>query len=123
MPPIELDVEVAHLQHALAGLAADGERFGQQHVERFAARDALTELVGLRAQLLVRVLFDRRFERIDRRNGLLILLDQPLVATAKNLLKETGGHRISVCVAVSAGRTLDAPEFGEPRRLKSMGEI
>jgi hypothetical protein len=34
----------------------------------------------------------------------LILLDQPLIAAAKNLLKETGRHRISVCVAASDGR-------------------
>jgi hypothetical protein len=33
----------------------------------------------------------------------LVLLDQPLIAAAKNLLKETGRHRISVCVAASAG--------------------
>jgi hypothetical protein len=36
----QLDVEVAHLQRALAGLAHDGERLGQQIVERLAVRDA-----------------------------------------------------------------------------------
>ena len=40
----QLHVEVAHLQHALAGLADDGERLGQQRVERFALRDAALEL-------------------------------------------------------------------------------
>ena len=34
----QLHVEVAHLQHALAGLAHDGERLGQQRVERLALR-------------------------------------------------------------------------------------
>ena len=32
----QLHVEVAHLQRALAGLAHDGERLGQQRVERLA---------------------------------------------------------------------------------------
>jgi hypothetical protein len=36
----QLDVEVAHLQRALAGLAHDGERLGQQRVERLAVGDA-----------------------------------------------------------------------------------
>ena len=72
---MRLHVEVPHFQHALAGLPAHRERFGQQPVERFAARDALTEFFGLGPQLLVRVLLDRRLESIDRRNGLLVLLD------------------------------------------------
>jgi hypothetical protein len=80
-----------------------GERFRKNHVERFAARHALAEFVRLRAQLNVRVFLDGRLEGIDRRNGLLVLLDQPLIAAAKNLLKETGRHRISVCVAASTG--------------------
>ena len=40
----QLHVEVAHLQRALAGLAHDGEGFGQQLVERRAVGDALLEL-------------------------------------------------------------------------------
>ena len=36
----ELHVEVPHVQHAAAGLADDGERFGQQIVERLAVRRA-----------------------------------------------------------------------------------
>ncbi|MGF6635772.1 hypothetical protein OKW39_002923 [Paraburkholderia sp. MM6662-R1] len=71
----QLHVEVAHLQHPLAGLAADRERFRQDLVERFAARDALAEFTRFGAQLVIRQLLDLRLERIDRRDGLLILLD------------------------------------------------
>jgi hypothetical protein len=83
----QLHVEVAHLEHAAARLAAHRERLGQQLVERLAGRDPLTELVRLAAQLVVRQLFDLRFERIDRRDGLLVLLDEPLVAAAENFLE------------------------------------
>ena len=37
----ELHVEVPHVQHAAAGLAHDGERLGQQVVERFALGEPL----------------------------------------------------------------------------------
>jgi len=82
----QLHIEVTHLQHAFARLAADRERLGQQLVERLATTDALPEFRRFRAQLIVRQLLDLRFERIDRRDGLLILLDEPLIAAAKNLL-------------------------------------
>ena len=44
----QLDVEMAHRQRPLAGLADDGERLGQHVVERLAVGDALLELGGLR---------------------------------------------------------------------------
>jgi hypothetical protein len=46
----QLHVEVAHAEHALAGLAHHGEGFGQQVVERLARGHALAEFVGLAAQ-------------------------------------------------------------------------
>ncbi len=49
----QLHVEVPHVEHAAAGFADDGEGFRQQVVERFAVGDALAELGGLAAQLLV----------------------------------------------------------------------
>ena len=39
----DLHVEVTHVQHALAGLAAHGEHFGQHVVERLARGEALFE--------------------------------------------------------------------------------
>ena len=47
----QLHVEVPHVQHAAAGLADDGEGFGQQVVERLAVGEPLAELGGLAAQL------------------------------------------------------------------------
>ena len=47
----ELHVVVAHPEHALARLAADGEGLGQEVVERRAVVELLLELGRLRAQL------------------------------------------------------------------------
>jgi hypothetical protein len=71
----QLHVEVAHFQRPLAGLAAHREGLRQELVERLATRDALAEFTRFGAQLVVRQLLDLRLERIDRRDGLLILLD------------------------------------------------
>ena len=49
----QLHVEVPHVEHAASGLAYDGKRLGQQVVERLALGEALAELRGLGAQLLV----------------------------------------------------------------------
>ena len=50
----ELHVEVPHVQRAAAGLAHDGERLGEEVVERSRpGRRALAELDGLRPELLV----------------------------------------------------------------------
>ena len=59
----ELDVEVAHVQHAPAGFADHGERLDQQVVERFAFRQPRAELRRLGAQLLVGQRLNRRLER------------------------------------------------------------
>src|SRR5262245_4068983 len=49
----ELNVEVPHVEHAPARLADDREHFRQELVERLTVDDALLELGGLAAQLLV----------------------------------------------------------------------
>ena len=43
----ELDVEVPHVERAAARLADDGERLGQQIVERLAGGEPFAELGGL----------------------------------------------------------------------------
>ena len=45
----QLHVVVPHVQHAAAGFADDGERFGQEVVERLAVGEARAELGGLGA--------------------------------------------------------------------------
>ena len=65
----DLDVEVAHAEHALAGLADDRKRFGQQVIEQLACREAAAKLFGLRAKFVVGERFDLRFEYIDSFDG------------------------------------------------------
>ena len=50
----ELDVEVPHAEHAAPGLADEGERVGQQVVERLALVGADAEIVAALAQAGVR---------------------------------------------------------------------
>ncbi|MEJ0003271.1 MAG: hypothetical protein WDN30_06360 [Pararobbsia sp.] len=52
--------------------------------------------------MLVAELLHLRLERIDRGDIFLILLDQPLIAAAKEFFKNTGNHRI-VCVVTRVG--------------------
>ena len=84
----QLHIEVTHLQYAPAGLATYREGFRQKLVERFALGEAFLEFRCLGLQLRIRQFFHCRFERIDGANGLLVLLDQPLVAAAENLGQE-----------------------------------
>ncbi len=79
----ELDVEVAHLQHALAGLAHQREGLGQQRVERLAGSDAGAELVGLGAQGVVGQCFVLRLQRVDALDRTAVLLEQAVVARAE----------------------------------------
>ena len=73
----QLHVEVPHVQHPPAGLADDGKRLDQQVVHRGAVGDALAELGGLGAKLLVGEGADLRFERADLADARL----QPLELT------------------------------------------
>ena len=81
----QLDIEMTHFQHPLAGFAADREGFLEQGIERLAVGDALFELRRLGLQLGVGEFLDDSLERIDLAYGLLILLEQSRVAAAKNL--------------------------------------
>ena len=60
----QLDVEVPHVQHAPAGLAHDGERLGQEIVERLAFGGPLAEFDGLVTKLLVRERLHLRLEPV-----------------------------------------------------------
>jgi len=50
----------------------------------FAARHALPEFVGFSAQLFVAERLDLRLKSVDRYDGFLVLLDEALVAAAKD---------------------------------------
>ena len=87
-----LHVEMAHLHHALGTFAHHGKSFGQQVVQRFAARHPVLELLRLGAQLLIAELFVLRLHRIDARYDFAVLLEQAIIATAKNFGEEIGCH-------------------------------
>ena len=53
----ELDVEVAHVEHAAAGFAANGEGFNQHVVEGVAVGDALLEFGGFLRLIRHRTVF------------------------------------------------------------------
>jgi len=83
----QLDIEVAHAEHPLAGFAHDGEGFGQQGVERLAVGHACSELIGLGTQRFVGQGADPCFQRVDLPDNSGILLDQPIIAAAENLFE------------------------------------
>ena len=88
----QLHVEMAHVQHPLACLAHHGKGFGQQRIEGFPLRHARPELVGLGTQRLVGQRADSRLQRIDLADNRRILLDQPIIAAAKNFFEKAGNH-------------------------------
>ncbi len=78
-PADHLHVVVAQAQNATPGFAADGERFFEQIVERFAGGEALAEEERLFAQLFVahRLIF--RLESVDRLDARLNFLQRSRV--------------------------------------------
>ena len=88
----ELDVEVAHLQRALASLAHRGEGFGQKLIERVALGQPSAQLIGLAAQLQVVQLFERRLQCVDLLHRPPVGLQQAVVSTAEQLGQELGQH-------------------------------
>ena len=89
----QLDVEMAHLQRPLAGLANDGEGLRQNGVERLAVRDTLLELHRLRFQGLVAERRDLGFERVDLAHRRPELLEQSLVAAAEDAGEDIDHNR------------------------------
>jgi hypothetical protein len=70
-----LHVEVAHAQLALAGLAHDRERLGQEIVELGAVARLLAQPVDARAQLVVGLKLELWLEVVDPGDTLLELLE------------------------------------------------
>ncbi len=97
-----LDVEVAHAQHALAGLADHGEGLGQQAVQRLALGQASLELFGLGLQGLVGQGGVFRLQGVDLRHLGGHRLDLAFVGRAEELFGEAEheyGIRSGVCEA------------------------
>ena len=70
----KLDIEVTHAHGALGSLSHGGKGLGKHVVERLAIGIALTELIGLAAELLLRQLFILGLERVDLIDELLVTL-------------------------------------------------
>ena len=88
----ELHVEVAHAQHALARLAADGERLGQEVVQRRAVFQARPEVDGHGPQLDVGLGLHGRFELIDVLDDRPHAFEDAGVLGAENLLGDEADH-------------------------------
>jgi hypothetical protein len=84
----QLGVEMAHAEHALAGFAHHGKGLGQQRpgLSPLAWRSRNSSVLACRASSDSAAMAG--FEgRIDARDGLRILLDQPVIAAAENLFE------------------------------------
>ena len=68
MPPMQLHVEVPHVDDAASGFADDRERFRQEVVERFAARGALAQRRRAGLQVHVGQIANARLELVDARD-------------------------------------------------------
>ncbi|MNE52183.1 hypothetical protein D3C80_1468440 [compost metagenome] len=88
----QLDVEVAHAHHPLAGLAGHGKGFRQQLVEGFALGQARLELFGLAPELLVAQRDHLLFQGVDRLDSLGHALDFTLVLASKEFLQQRRKH-------------------------------
>src|SRR4051794_12705557 len=108
-----LHVEVAHAHRALAHLADDRERLGQQVVERLAAlAGALAQDVHARAQLVVGLELELRLVVADASDPALVLAKLLGLADVQRAVKKPHG----VSVAAVSGR-FGGPSRGCSRRL------
>ncbi len=89
----QLHVEVAHIQDAPAGFAANGEGFYQKVVEGCAVRHALFEFDRFRRKILIGKFLQLRFERIDGRDHWLNAFDLSIMFSAKDFGERTFDHK------------------------------
>src|SRR5690606_14430960 len=88
----ELDVVVAHAEHASTRLAADGERLHHEVVDGGPVVEPLLELGRLGLQLGVAELLERRFEGVDLLDPRLHAGDGAFVRRAEELFGNPGEH-------------------------------
>ena len=87
----QLDVEVAHADRALGGLADARERLGQEVVEILALVEALAELLRLGAERVVGERGDLVLEGVDLVHALVEPLEGAALARAQDLLEDAHG--------------------------------
>ena len=83
----QLNVEVAHAERPLTCFTDDCKSFRQERVKRLAIGHARLELGCFTAQLVVRQGADAFFQRVDLADNSRVLLDQPIITAAENLLE------------------------------------
>ncbi len=88
----QLHVEVAHFEHALAGLAHGGKGLGQQRIQRLALRQPLFEFGRLGLHLGIAQALELGLEGVDAGHRLAVGFEQALVAVAKELGQELKRH-------------------------------
>ena len=79
----KLHIKMAHPEHALGGFAHHGKSLGQKIVQFLPLGQTILKFLGFAAQRLIRQLFQCSFHGIDARNSFAVLLQQPVVAAAK----------------------------------------
>ena len=80
-----LHIKVAHFHDSLGALAHHGKSLGQQVVQTFTGLEALFELVGFGPQSVFAQGGQAAFQSVDAFNGFAVLLEEPVVAAAKDL--------------------------------------
>ena len=88
----QLDVEMAHAEHALAGLTDDREGFGLQRVECFALGEPFAEQCGLRRELRVAHVRELGFQSANPGGEPTQTFDDTLIPAAENAGKQLVGH-------------------------------
>ena len=80
-----LHIKVAHFHDTLGALAHHGKCLRQQVVQTFTSLEALFELVGFGPQNVVVQGGQAAFQSVDALNGFAVLLEEPVVAAAKDV--------------------------------------
>ena len=88
----QLDIVMAQAEGADGGLAADREGLGQELVEGFTLFKSLLEFVGFCLEGRVIERFQTLFQLVDAGDVLLVLAQDPLVATAEKFGKQLIEH-------------------------------
>ena len=97
----DLDVEMAHVQHAPADLADHHEHLRKEVVERFASGEAVAELSRLRAQRFVAERLNGGFERIDLPDNRAQAFQFSVVLGADDLGEEVSGSSTGWTVLIN----------------------
>ena len=93
----QLDVEVAHVESAPAGLAHHRERFGEHRFERFPVTDPGAKGLRPRAKLVAGECGERRLQCVDALDGSAHPAQLPVIAGADDLAEQGLDHGACGC--------------------------